>query len=265
MTVETPFRDFLAEGWDRYAERHAELLGYYDRALDGAMSQPDQARYDAVAGGLEPTFAGLDLERSAAEVFALLDVEPDTRVVAFVGRFTADAWVDTYGGEPVAFFALEVFDERHDPRVTAIHELAHVAHWHARGGHWRDDVAALNLMTEVITLATTRRLVPETRADQHFMVSDYAAWSASCDAAWRPAVDALLAVLDDRDESVTRRFFWPDWGRTEEDRAIPERIAYLMAARVGDLLLERTTLPEIARWREDRAAREVRAALEALR
>ena len=281
MTVETPFRDFLAfwaqaegrppdeqlELWDRlYAGRHRELFSYYEQEMGGIDVAAALPRFPAVVDGVEATFEALDVEAAAGEVFALLETPVDVRVIAFVGCFTADAWVDDPQDEPLAYFALEAFTEqRHSPRLTAVHEATHVAHWHARDRGWPDDVTGLALLVEGLAIATTLRLMPEVNVERHFFVDDFKAWEAECDAVWPKTLDGLLATLADRDVRAVRRFFWPDWGRAENDRDVPARIAYLVASRVTELLLERHTLPEIARWPRDRALREVRDALAALR
>jgi hypothetical protein len=83
------------------------------------------------------------------------------------------------------------------------------------------------------------------------------------DAAWRPALDALLDCLESTDVRQLQRFFWPDWGRA--DRDVPERIAYLVAARAMEPLLDAHPIDAIVRWPAEQALREVRVALEALR
>ena len=278
MTIETPFRDFLAfweraaerpaaeqaELWEElYGRRHRDVLDQYDRWF-GAMGSLEAAlpRYAAVAPELERRFAALELERAAAEVGGLFGVPGPGRIVAFVGFFTADAWFDEDADDaPTVFFALET-----DPpvwhRVIALHELGHAAHHEARSGTWHDLVPAIMLMAEGVATATSLHLAPEAPPERHFGVEDHAAWAQECRAAWPDAARELLAGVEEPDERLRRRFFWPDWGRDDHD--VPERFGYFAAAEVLGTLLERHDLAALARWPAERAVAEVRSALATL-
>jgi hypothetical protein len=275
VKVDTPYRDFLAfwaraehapldeqvRLWDElYASRHPSLMAHYAGHFGEAASLEDSlARFGEVAPGLEATFEALALEHHATEVRRLLDVTQPLWAIALVGLFTADAWCDDLDGEPVAFFALEQVG---CADTSAVHELAHAGHRLARAEYW-DDVPGLALLGEGVTTTLTRRLCPHRPLEAHFVVDDFAAYEARADAAWSFTIDELLACLDSRDPRASQRFFWPDWGR--EDRDVPERVGYLIAARVMERLLGEHALTEIVRWPAERALREVRAALEAVR
>lgn len=274
VRVETPYRDFLAfwsraehaprdeqrRLWDdMYAGRHRTLFDHYlglfgeSASFDGALD-----RFGAVAGLLDARLAALQLDARADDVAELLDAPAPERAFAMVGLFTANAWSDDLEGEPTAFFALECLPHA---GVVAAHEFAHATHRLARGEYW-DVEPGLTLLAEGVAMATTRRLHPEAPPEVHFNVEAFAAWEAECDAAVAYAIDELLACLDATEMRQLQRFFWPDWGR--DDRDVPPRIGYLLAARVMDALLGGHDLAEIARWPAERALPEVRAALETL-
>ncbi|HEX8122964.1 MAG TPA: hypothetical protein VF549_17070 [Solirubrobacteraceae bacterium] len=276
MRIETPFRDFLAfweraEGlpqdeqlalWEElYAGPHRPLLDAYRGWFAGGASLEDALpRYGAIAGELEQRFAALDLERAARDVAELLQSDGSERAIAFVGLFTANAWMDHFEGDPTLFFALEVdaLDSWH--HVTAMHELVHLAHQRLAGRLPDGDLDVL-LVAEGLAIAATRRLAPEATPEEHFSVADYAAWEADCRAAWDDAVPELLAACDGRDLRAMRRFFWPDWGR--EDKDVPERFGYYAGAAAVESMLETCDVAELAARPVARAG-EVRAALSAL-
>ncbi|HEV2812889.1 MAG TPA: hypothetical protein VGW10_06510 [Solirubrobacteraceae bacterium] len=276
VAVETPFRDFLAL-WERaagrpapeqvalweehYVARHRSLFDHYLGwfAVGGTVEEA-LPRYPAVVGELEDRFAALEVERSAREVGELFGVDRDERAIAFVGVFSANAWMDAFEGEPTVFFALEADPARSWHRATAVHELAHLAHERARGSAWDDETPGLTLMQEGVAIAATRRLVPDAGEALHFTVDDFAAYEAACRPAWPDAARKLLACLDRPDARMLQRFFWPDWGREERD--VPERIGYFAADRVVQALLDGRDLAELARWPQERVLAEVRATLE---
>jgi hypothetical protein len=276
VKVETPYRDFLAF-WARaehaprdeqkqlwrelYAERHPGVMEHYLRLFGDAGSLDDAlGRYAEVVGTFDERFAALALEQRAGKVAELLRAPETPRAVALVGLFTADAWSDDLDGSPVAFFALERMPL--GSSVVATHEFAHASHRLARDEYW-DIEPGLVLLCEGVALTTTRRLHPDAPLEEHFIVEDYAAYEAAVDADWQHAVDALLACLDSRDLRDLQRCFWPDWGRADHD--VPERVGYLVGARIVDLLLGGHDLATIVRWPAERVLPEVRAALEALR
>ena len=273
MKVETPYRDFLAfwaraEGaprdeqvrlWEElYAGPHRALVDYYLGLFGGSLGDALE-RFGEVAGTLDERFAALQLEAQATEVARLLDAPQPPRAYAMVGLFTADAWSDDHDGETAAFFALESA-----PRtaVLAAHEFAHASHRLARDEYWSAE-PGLILLAEGLAIATSMRLWPGAALEEHFGVEGYERWEAGCDAERGRAVDAMLACLDTADLRQVKRFFWPDWGR--EDRDLPARVGYLLAARVTRALLGEHDLAAIARWPAGRALPEVRAALETLR
>ncbi|HEX8083781.1 MAG TPA: hypothetical protein VF529_05785 [Solirubrobacteraceae bacterium] len=279
MNVETPFRDFLAF-WERaagrpreeqvalwdelYARPNLRTIAQYERHFAGVATLEDALpRYGEVVELLEPRFAAIELERGGDEVAALLDVDVPFRAVALVGLFTANAWFDDdYAGEPAVFFALEADPPDLWHRTIAIHELVHLAHHLARSGGWEETVPAQSVFMEGLAVAATRRLVPEATGEQHFAVDDYEAWTAECRAAWDDAARKLLDCFERPDADERRRFFWPDWGRDARD--VPERFGYYAAAEAFAAAAEGHDLAELARWPPERAAAEVRSALEAL-
>lgn len=279
MRVESALPDFLAF-WGRaerrpaaeqaalweelYARRWRAVLHEYDRWFAGMGSLEDAlGRYGDVVAELEARVAALEIERGAAEVAALFGVEGPTRVVVFVGFFTADAWFDEgAGGGAAVFFAVEAGPTVRWHRIMALHEFAHFAHEQARSGRWEDEMPAVMLMAEGLAISTTLRLVPEAPAERHFGVEDHAGWSGACREAWPRAARDLLRCVERPDDRARRRFFWPDWGRDDHD--VPERFGYFAAAEVLGALLESYDLATVARWPPERAVPEVRAALEAL-
>jgi len=276
VKVETPYRDFL-RFWDRaehvpheeqkrlweelYATRHPDVMAHYD-GLFGVASSLDEAlpRYGDVADDLDRRFAALALERRAREVAELLGAPETPRAVAMVGLFSANAWSDDLDGAPVAFFALEQLPE--PPTTIATHEFAHASHRLAREEYW-DVEPGLIVLCEGVALATTLRLIPDAPAEEHFCVEDYAAYRAAAEAGWAETIDALLGCLDSTELRDLQRFMWPDWGRADHD--VPERVGYLVGARVVEALLGEHDLATIVRWPAERALAEVRAALETLR
>ncbi|HEX8208248.1 MAG TPA: hypothetical protein VF587_19450, partial [Solirubrobacteraceae bacterium] len=173
VTVETPYRDFLAF-WDRaadaprdeqrrlwrelYADRHPALMAHYDELFGEAASLDDAlGRFADVAGEVEQRFAALALEPAARSVAELLDAPEAPRAVAMVGLFTADAWADDLDGEPTAIFALERLPYA---GVVATHELAHLSHRVARDEYWGNQ-PGLNLLCESISTFATLRLHPD--------------------------------------------------------------------------------------------------------
>lgn len=279
MTIETPFRDFLAF-WERAADRppaeqaalwdelyrgpNESIFASHDRWF-GEMASLDDAlpRYGNVAGELEGRFAALELERGAAEVAALFDVPGPERVVAFVACFTANAWMDDELPEgPAVFFALEADPAIVWNRTATLHEFAHLAHVQARSGDWPDDPPVITLAMETVAVAATLHLAPDAPGEQHFGVEHYAAWARACRADWAEAASQLLACLETPDPRARARFFWPDWGR--EDHDVPERFGYFAAAEIAKALVREHDLAAIARWPSERAVAEVRGTLAAL-
>ncbi len=275
MTVETPFRDFLA-WWERaealpadeqrrlwdelYAGRHPAVFGNYLHWF-GDMGTLDDAlpRYAGAAGKLERRFAALDLEAAGPAVADLFRVTEGFRVIAFVGVFTANAWMDELDGRPTVFFALEAEPETVWHPTAGVHELAHAAHFTLASAGWLDGVPGLAMMCEAIAIGATLRLVPDAAGERHFGVDDHAAWERACRAGWEHARRELLGCFEAHDERARRRFFWPDWGRDDHD--VPERVGYYAAAHVIRALTERHELAEIARWSPEHALAEARGVL----
>lgn len=275
MTIETPYRDFLAfwaaaehasrdeqeRLWEElYIAPHRALMEHY-LALFGAGASLAAAlpRFGEVAGSLDARYAGLRLKVVSRQVAELLDAPEAPRAIAMVGLFTADAWADEFEDGPAAFFALERLPR---PGVSATHELTHVSHRLAHGERWEWE-PGLALLNEGIATLATRTLHPEVPLEVHFLVDDYPAWEAAAEADWPGVVDTLIGCLASSDPHAMQRFFWPDWGRSKRD--VPERVGYLVGARVVDVLLRAHDLAAIVRWPARRALPEVRAALEALR
>lgn len=275
MRVDAPYRDFLGF-WERaagapraeqerlweslYAGPNRQLMDHYMALFGDSCSLGDALdRFGEVADALDARFEGLRLERRAAEVAALLDAPEAPWAIAMVGLFTADAWADDLDGTAAAFFALERLPH---PEVIAAHEFAHASHRLARAEYW-SIVPALILLSEGVALATTLELQPDAPPERHFLVDDFDRWRGEREADWTHAVDALLACLEPPELRQVQRFFWPDWGRA--DRDVPERVGYLIAARIMDVLLGERDLAAIARWPAERAVPEVRAALESVR
>lgn len=275
VRVETPYRDFLAfwaraqdapraeqeRLWDElYAGRHRALMDYYLGLFGDSSSLGDALpRFGDVAAVLEQRFDALQLAPRAREVAELLDAPEAPLAIAMVGLFTADAWSDDLDGAPATFFALERLPRA---EVLAAHEFAHASHRLARDEYWSTE-PGLILLAEGIAVTVTMRLHPDEPPERHFNVERYDEWEAERTAGWSRTVDAILPCLAAPDLRQLQRFFWPDWGR--EDRDVPDRVGYLLAARVMDVLLDGHELAEIARWPARRALPEVRAALGALR
>jgi hypothetical protein len=279
ISVETPFRDFLAfweeaEGrpedeqrrlWrERYTALHPALFALHDRTfrpLDDHLAEA-LPRFGSVAQEAEARFASLDAATIAQRVGELFGIAAEGRVIAFVGTFGPMAWLDPFEDGFAAFFALEKLGDLEANPLYASHELAHLVHYGHREGSWPDQCPGQEVVSEGIALQVTRRLYPEASRERLFNVEDFAAFEAAVDEAWPWAVPELLRHFDEPDPPQNQRFFWPDWAR--ETRDVPESFGYLVGDRVVADLLARHELAEIALWSSRRARAEARAVLERL-
>ncbi|HEY8584000.1 MAG TPA: hypothetical protein VIL49_13685 [Capillimicrobium sp.] len=277
ITVETPFRDFLAfwaeaagrprdeqeRLWhERYTDRHPALFALHRRVFGDVDAGLAEAlpRFDEVAAQAEARFASLDLLGQAQRVERIMGLPAEGRMVAFVGTFGPMAWLDPFEGGFAGFFALEKHVDLEANSLYAAHELAHLVHFSHRAGDWPDLCAGQELVSEGIAMHVMRRIAPGVSGEQRYLVPDFAAYAAAVEEALPWAVPQLLACFDEADPEQTKRLFWPDWARDRRD--IPESFGYLVGERVVTRLLADHPLAEIACWSSERARAEARAVLE---
>jgi hypothetical protein len=216
--TESTLLDALAGGadpvaaWRAYHAAHADVLGPYETAF-GALDRPE-AELAADIAGQAPTLrrrgSALRLNEVAPGVAALLEVPAQVglEAVTFVGWGRALAWCDDESDHPRAFFALErAPDDAGLCRSLGAHEVAHLAHFRVRPGHWPAWSVLGGIVAEAIAAAAASALVPgiDPAAQLFVLPGAMDAYDRR-----RPAIDAeVLGLLDVVDEATYRRVMFP--------------------------------------------------------
>jgi hypothetical protein len=224
------------EAWRAYRAAHGDVLGPYE----AVFGPPDRSEAELAAAVAEqaPVLRrrgrALQLDEVAPRVARLLAVPAaeGLEAVTFVGWGRALAWCDDESADPRAFFALERMpDDDGLCRSLGAHEVAHLAHFRVRSGHWPAWSVLSGLVAEAIAIAAASTLVTGVDREQQLFVQP-----GALDAyrRHRPAVDAeVLALLDLVDEPTYRRVMFPP-SLCEGDVAGVNETGYAIARALAD-------------------------------
>lgn len=190
------------------------------------------------------------LERADVDAadYGLIAGDATINVVLLVGTRASDAWVDVFHGQPTLFVALEMLDDPDNDELLVMHEVIHIAHYHAL---WQVLASQSDLRNEVgfrvwaegLAVAGTRRLRPG-YPDSSYLSAPYQDWINECHDRLPAIAGALLPSLSTADPRLTYRLCG-----MSEDQPWPSRAGYWIGDAIAcELLDEGHTLSQLLSW-----------------
>ncbi len=258
-----------------YAQPHEEVIAYYEQLFPSSDTlEVSLKRLATVAETIRTLTDEIQtvLEEANNACATCLDA-PDvsTHHIAFVGRFTANAWAETLDETPICFYALEMFSDRRSLLSTAVHETTHVFHR-----------ALSNVASQPLTVAT--RLVMEGLAIKVAMSSTpglsearmlwtgkevtlegqpVSKWLEQCRKNHSYLLRHILDDMASTEKRINERYFGINLSYTTDE--IPMRAGYYVAYHVFEWLSQQYQIADITRFDTSRIHEEVRKGLIALR
>ena len=258
-----------------YAQPHEEVISYYEQLFPSSDTLEVSLKRLATVVETIRTLSGAvqpALEEAANTCAAHLEA-PDVSAnhIAFVGRFTANAWAETLDETPTCFYALEMFSNERSLLSTAMHETTHILHRASSDIASQPLSVATRLVMEGLAMKVAVSSTPGSSEEQILWMDREVTLEGQPVSAWlercrenRPYL--FQQTLDDMagtEKRVNERYFGINSDYTTDK--IPMRAGYYVAYHVFEWLSQRYQIADIARFNTSRIYEEVRKGLIALR
>lgn len=250
-----------------YEDRHREIFDiYYRHWGDPARVESALLRFPQAIEGIQECHDGLETRITVvadrcSRIFSVSASPLDFMIM--IGCFTSDGWATIYHDKPTIFLALEHVAGVRFLDLLIAHESAHGFHFHCvHEDEWTDFAIDESVFQEGLAVVASIELVPGREEAEYLTLGKPGRreWLAECSATWPELRRRLIGDLSSVDRGLYEVYF----GGNPENSELPKRVGYYVGCRAVTHLHRRYTIAEMARWPPDRAADEVKSALEEL-
>ena len=258
-----------------YAQPHEEVIAYYEQLFP--TSDALEVSLKRLATVVETIRTLTDeiqtvLEEAADTCAAHLDA-PDisTHHIAFVGRFTANAWAETLDETPTCFYALEMFSNRRSLLSTAMHETTHLFHRALSDIASQPLTVAARLVMEGLAMKVAMSSTPGWSEEQMLWMGrevtledqPVGEWLERCRKNCPYLFQQTFDDMASTEKRVNERYFGINSNYITDE--IPMRAGYYVAHHIFEWLSQQYQIADIARFNTSRVHEEVRKGLIELR
>ena len=254
-----------------YVQPHEEVITYYETLFPSPEPLEVSLRRLAAITNIIGTLAN-ETETILEEAVKVCRVRLNapnlqTKHVAFVGRFTANAWTEVLNEVPTCFYALEMFSNKRSLLSTVVHETTHVFHRELSDVTSRPLTVAARLVMEGLAVELATPFTPGLTKAQRLWGGqevtldgqDVETWLAQCEENHGYIVQHVLSDIDSTKNATKERYFGINPAHLLD--GIPMRAGYYVAHCLFEQLSERYRIADLARFSRERARGEIRRGL----